>query len=89
MNEFPLSSQPIYVTALGLAREQWRGAGVIDKEVYKSIANRCSSIDAASKALNSGVTVKGATVATALVSVRAEDLRPASWLIRLKRAVGG
>jgi hypothetical protein len=40
--QFPLSSQPIYVTALGLAREQWRGAGVIDKEVYKNLAQRCS-----------------------------------------------
>jgi hypothetical protein len=85
----PLASQPIYVTALGLAREQWRGAGVIDKEVYKNIAQRCSTIDAMSKALNAGLSVKGAAVATALVSLKAEDLRPASWIIRLMRPVGG
>jgi hypothetical protein len=41
-----------------------------------------------SNLLNAGVSEKGATVATALVSLRAEDLRPAPWIIRLLRAIG-
>ena len=86
--QFPLTSQRIYVTALGLAREQWRGAGVIDKEVYKNLAQRCSTIDAVSNLLNAGASAKGATVATALASLKAEDLHPAPWIIRLLRVVG-
>jgi len=84
---FPLSSQPIYVTALGLAREQWRGVGIIDKEVYKNLAQRCSTIDAVSNLLKAGASAKGAAVATALVSLKAEDLGPKSWFVRLKRAI--
>ena len=85
--EFPLSSQPIYVTALGLAREQWRGAGLIDKEVYKGLAERCSTLNAMSNLLNAGASARGATLATALVCLRAEDLGAESWFVRLKRAI--
>jgi hypothetical protein len=87
--ESPLADQPVYTMALAMAREQRRGAGVIDKEAYKSLAQRCSSINAMSNASNAGVDVKGATVATALISLRAEDLRAVSWVSRLKRAVLG
>jgi hypothetical protein len=52
---------------------------VIDKEVYKSIAQRCSTINAVSKLLNTGASAEGATLATALVSPKAEDLDPESW----------
>ena len=76
------------MTALGLAREQWRGVGVIDKVVYKNLAQRCSTIDAIGKLLNAGANPEGATFATVFVSLKAEDLRPTSWIARLLRAVG-
>jgi hypothetical protein len=60
---------------------------VIDKEVYKSLAQRCATIEAMSNLLNSGASAKGATVATALLSIRAENLLPEPWLVRLKRAM--
>lgn len=83
-----LSSQKVYQLALTLAREH-RRVGSMDHEVYKALACRCSQIDAASKALNAGADIKGATVAAALLSISAEDLTPESWFSRIRRAIVG
>jgi hypothetical protein len=45
--------------------------------------------DAISNALNAVAEVRGATVATALVGIAAEDLPAESWVSRLKRMMGG
>jgi hypothetical protein len=84
----PLASQEIYQLALTLAREH-RGVGLMDHEVFKALALRCSQIDAVSKALNAGADVRGATVAAALIEIAAEDLEPESWFGRIKRAMVG
>jgi hypothetical protein len=86
--QIPLASQTVYVAALTVAREH-RRSGLIDRDVFKTLALRCSQLDAVSNALNAGADVRGATVATALIALHAEDLIPASWFRRLKRAIVG
>ena len=61
-----LRRQPEYVAGLRLARAH-RRRGVMDHEVYKRIAGSSADIDAASKALNAGVDLAGATTAWSLV----------------------
>jgi hypothetical protein len=81
----PLASIPIYGVALSIAREH-RSVGLIDHEAYKRIVGRSAPLNAVSKALNAGADVKGATVADALISIRAEDLRE-SWIGRINRVI--
>jgi len=86
--QVPLASQDVYQAALTLAREHLR-VGVMDHELFKVLALRCSQLDAASKALNAGANIKGATVAAALLGISAEDLAPETWIHRLKRLIAG
>ena len=62
-----LTRQPEYAGALRLAYAQ-RNKGVMNPEVYKRIAGSSSEIDAVNNALNQGMDIGGATIATALVS---------------------
>jgi hypothetical protein len=75
MVQVPLASQDVYQSALTLAREH-RRVGLMDHEVFKAFARRCSQLDAVSKALNAGADVRGATVAAALIEMAAGDLAP-------------
>lgn len=86
--EVPLASQVVYQAALLFAREH-RRVGLIDNDVFKVLALRCSQLAAVSNALNAGADVRGATVATALIGIHAEDLAPGSWFRRSKRAIVG
>lgn len=86
--QVPLASQSIYIAGLTLAREH-RRVGLMDHEVFKALARRCSQIDAVSNALNAGANVRGATMAAALIAIAAEDLAPESWFTRIKRALVG
>jgi hypothetical protein len=61
-----LMRQPEYAAGLKLARAH-RQNGVMDHEVYKRIAGSSADINAASKALNAGVVMTGATVASSLI----------------------
>jgi len=71
--EVPLTSQPIYVAALEIAREH-RRAGLIRNEAFKVIALRSEQLSAASNALNAGADLKGASIASAFVRLPAEEL---------------
>jgi hypothetical protein len=64
--EASLMRQPEYVDGLELARIH-RQRGVMDREVYKRVASSSADIDAVGKALTSGVSVIGATVASSLI----------------------
>jgi len=86
--QVPLASQAVYQAALTFAREH-RRVGLIDNEVFKVWALRCSQLAAVSNALDAGAEVRGATVATALIAIHAEDLAPGPWFRRLKRAIVG
>jgi hypothetical protein len=86
--QVPLASQAVYQAALTFAREH-RRVGLIDNEVLKVWALRCSQLAAVGNALNAGADVRGATVATALIAIQAEDLAPGSWFRRLRRAIVG
>lgn len=62
-----LMRQPEYSGGLRLARAH-RKRGIMNHEVYKRIAGSSAEIDVASKALNEGVDIAGATIASALLS---------------------
>ena len=72
-SQVPLADQPIYVEALAIAREH-RLKGLIENEVFKVLALRSAELNAASNALNAGKDIKGATFASAFVSLEAESL---------------
>ena len=61
-----LTRQPEYVVGLRLARRH-RRAGKLDLEVYKRVAGSSADIDAVSNALNRGMDVTGAAVASSLL----------------------
>jgi len=61
--------QPEYAGGLRLARRH-RKIGVMDHEVYKRVCGSSADIDAASRALNEGADLVGATVSSALASVK-------------------
>ncbi|PTS81713.1 hypothetical protein DBR21_18670 [Caulobacter sp. HMWF009] len=61
-----LTRQPEYVAGLKLARKH-RQNGVMEHSVYVRIAESSADINAASKALNEGADIAGATVAASLV----------------------
>ena len=82
--QVPLSKVSIYQQALAIARGQL-GAGSVDPEHYRQLALRSAELNVASNALNTGADVKGATLATALISVTAEDLGHGSWFSRLRQ----
>ena len=86
--QVPLASLPIYAIALKMAREH-RRTGVLDNRIFKALALRSAELNAADKALNAGVNIKGATAATCLVALRVEDLVPTTWLARLRRSILG
>jgi hypothetical protein len=62
-----LADQPEYVAALALARDHRAAGSAMPQEHYAAIAGGAAEIDALSNALDAGVDVTGAAVATALV----------------------
>ena len=83
--DLPLAQFPIFTTALSVAKEHWR-SGTFERRAYESIALRSAEVNAANRALNDGVDIKGATVASALVGPPfAEDLGYGSFLSRLRQ----
>ena len=80
----PLKDIPIFCNALKLVRGH-PGAGLLKPEYFRSIAMRSSEVDTANNALNAGASLKGATIASALIGVTAEDLGYGSWVSRLRR----
>ena len=67
-----LDRQPEYRAAVRLGREQ-RKARVIDPTHYESIVGGTAEIDALSNAQNEGQDMKGAVIATALISPDSTD----------------
>ncbi|WP_137753304.1 hypothetical protein [Sphingopyxis sp. L1A2A] len=64
-----LMRQPEYVQGLKIARDH-RNKGVMDHEVYKLIASSSADLNAVDDALNEGVDVTGATIATSLLDTK-------------------
>ena len=82
--EVPLNSVPIYNGALAIAHRR-PAAGQVDPEYYGTLALRSAELSAASRALDAGANVKGASIASALVDLTAEELGYGSWLARIRR----
>jgi hypothetical protein len=70
--KIPLEPHPIYAAAISLAKEH-RSHVAIAHEAYRAIAGSSSLVGIASKALDSGSDLMGATISLALIGARAED----------------
>ena len=64
-----------------------RNATLVNPEHFGALAMRSAEVDTANNALNSGASLKGATFASALIGVTADDLGYGSWVSRLRRWV--
>lgn len=82
--DVPLKNIPVYCAALELVRGH-PSARLLQPEHFRSLAMRSAEVAAADNALNSGADLKGATFASALIGVTAEDLGYGSWASRLRR----
>jgi hypothetical protein len=71
--DIPLRTWPLYGEALALAREHYQ-SDILDPDVYKRVTIRSAEVNALNKALTQGEDVKGASIASAIVWVCAEDL---------------
>lgn len=75
--------EPIFAVAVNRALAMFHSG---PREMYRSIAERSSVLDAASKALNAGDSIEGASLSgPALIGIPADVYipRPASWWRRL------
>jgi len=64
--EYSLNDEPIYCTALNLAKESY-DKGVIEQATFAAIATRSAELDAVNKALNEGQDLTGAKFAPVLL----------------------
>jgi hypothetical protein len=69
----PLKTWPLYGEALALAREHHQ-SGILNQDAYQRVTFRSAEVNALNKALNEGEDVKGASIASAVVWLCAEDL---------------
>ena len=82
--DVPLKNIPVFCNALELVRGH-PGTKLVEPEHFKALAMRSAEVNTATNALNAGADLKGATFASALIGVTAEDLGYGSWLSRLRR----
>jgi hypothetical protein len=82
--DVPLKNIPVFCNALALVRGH-PSTKLLEPEHFRSLAMRSAEVDMANNALNAGADLKGATSASALIGVTAEDLGYGSWISRLRR----
>jgi hypothetical protein len=80
--QIPLRDVPVYGAALALARESYTN-GIVPRAPFSAVATRSAEMNAVSDALDAGKRINGATLASALIVLSAEDLGYGSLWSRL------